>query len=153
MIVEFIRGLGGWSWFIIGLLLLTLELATPGTFFLWFGVAALVVGSFALMIDMPWQLEVLAFAALALTLLLIGRRYFSTRSDAESDAPGLNEQAARHRGKKLVLEEPIQAGTGRAKIGDTLWRVEGEDLPAGTKVIVAETRGATLLVVRDTEPN
>ena len=149
MIIGFIQSLGSWSWFIAGVLLLLLELAAPGTFFLWFGVAAFIVGSFALMIDMPWQLEIALFGILAITLVVIGRRYFTSKADAETDAPALNERAASHRGRRLTLDEPITGGTGRARIGDTMWRLEGDDMPAGSKVVVADTRGATLLVAPD----
>ena len=41
-------GLGWWAWFILGAVLLALELMTPGGFFLlFFGAAAIVVGTLA----------------------------------------------------------------------------------------------------------
>ena len=35
---------GPWSWFVIGLVLLALELVVPGGYFLWLGVAGIVTG-------------------------------------------------------------------------------------------------------------
>ena len=42
MIVEFFSTLGPWAWWVLGLILLAIEVALPGFFFLWFGNAALI---------------------------------------------------------------------------------------------------------------
>jgi membrane protein implicated in regulation of membrane protease activity len=39
-------------------------------------------------------------------------------------------------GRTATLAEPIREGRGRIQSGDTLWRVSGPDLPAGTRVKV-----------------
>lgn len=39
-------------------------------------------------------------------------------------------------GRTATLAEPIREGRGRIQLGDTLWRVSGPDLPAGTRVKV-----------------
>ncbi|HMM65109.1 MAG TPA: NfeD family protein, partial [Mesorhizobium sp.] len=39
-------------------------------------------------------------------------------------------------GRTATLAEPIREGRGRIQLGDTLWRVSGPDLPAGTRVRV-----------------
>jgi inner membrane protein len=44
------------------------------------------------------------------------------------------------------LSEPIQNGRGKARIDDSVWRVEGADLPAGTQVKVMAVDGAILKV-------
>ena len=61
MITEIITSLGGWSWWILGLVLLALEVVLPGTFFLWFGVSALIIGISAVLIDWPWQFQLVGF--------------------------------------------------------------------------------------------
>lgn len=38
--IEYIVGLGAWSWVIAGAILLALELAVPGAFLMWLGLAA-----------------------------------------------------------------------------------------------------------------
>jgi len=37
-------------------------------------------------------------------------------------------------------------GEGRVRVGDSVWKVRGEDLPAGTKVAVKGVDGTILLV-------
>ncbi|MCB1507457.1 MAG: NfeD family protein [Hyphomicrobiaceae bacterium] len=147
MIAELVNALGSWSWFVLGLVLLGLEVVVSGTFLLWFGLAALVVGSVALMVDLGWQVELVAFGVLSIVFLVLGRRFMKARVREEVDpAPGLNMRGARHIGHTLTLSEPLTGGEGRTKIGDTLWRIAGPDLAEGVKVKVVSAEGALLHV-------
>ena len=65
MIANIVAALGSWSWFVLGLILLGVEVAAPGFFFLWFGVAAILVGLSALVIDWPWQTQMVGFVVLS----------------------------------------------------------------------------------------
>jgi hypothetical protein len=49
-------------------------------------------------------------------------------------------------GRTYFLDQAIENGRGKVRIDDTLWSVEGPDLPAGARVTVKEVRGLTLLV-------
>ena len=44
--------------FIVGGLLLVVELIAPGTFMLWLGLSALLVGVISLLVEWPWQSRV-----------------------------------------------------------------------------------------------
>ena len=58
----------------------------------------------------------------------------------------LNRRGEQMIGRTAVLSEPIQNGRGKAKIDDSVWRVEGSDLPAGTQIKVTGVDGAILKV-------
>jgi hypothetical protein len=45
-----------------------------------------------------------------------------------------------------VLEEPIENGFGKVRVGDSLWRVKGGDAAAGTRARVTGTDGFVLVV-------
>ena len=45
-----------------------------------------------------------------------------------------------------MLTEAIVNGRGRLSIDDTVWRIEGPDLPAGTRVTVSAAEGSRLKV-------
>lgn len=62
------------------------------------------------------------------------------------DEPKLNARGAKHVGREIVLEQPIEAGRGRIRLSDSWWSVEGPDLPAGSRVRVVGVRGAVLVV-------
>jgi membrane protein implicated in regulation of membrane protease activity len=61
-------------------------------------------------------------------------RSWLTRNEVESDEPLLNNRVAQLVGQTATLEQPITNGVGHVRLGDTLWRVKGPDLPAGTQV-------------------
>ncbi len=78
MIINFLSQLGLWGWFVLGLVLLILEILAPGIFFIWFGLAALVTGVFAFLlgsvVGFGWQLQIVLFLVLAVIFVLAGRR-------------------------------------------------------------------------------
>jgi membrane protein implicated in regulation of membrane protease activity len=146
MILDFIRDLGGWAWWLGGAILLALEIIVPGNVFVWFGIAAILTGAAALLSDIGWQIQLVVFAVASLILVLVGRRYFG-RAGA-SDEPLLNERATQLIGQSYVLGDPIVDGTGRVRVGDSVWRLTGPDLPSGTRVKIVGHDGAVLHAVR-----
>jgi membrane protein implicated in regulation of membrane protease activity len=143
--MSFIEQLGLWNWFILAGLLMIGELAAPGTYLLWLGFAAAATGLFALALDTGWQVQVVVFAAFALVAVLIGYRV-RPKADQASDRPFLNRRAEALVGRNFTLDEPISGGVGRVRVDDTVWRVEGTDAPAGSRVVVERVEGATLHV-------
>lgn len=137
--------LGYWDWFIACAVLLVLEIVGPGTFMLWLGLSAFLVGLISIFIDWSWQYQFVAFAAFALAAIPLWRRV-GARAKAPSDQPFLNRRADALVGQVFTLERPIVGGHGAVGIGDTIWRVAGPDCPAGSRIRVAAIDGATLLV-------
>jgi membrane protein implicated in regulation of membrane protease activity len=146
MVIDLIRDLGAWTWIILGVGLLCLEIAAPGAFFLWFGLAAITVGALAFAIVVPWQAQVLVFVVLAAVVVFFGRRYFSRSQSGDMVSVGLNERGRRLVGTIVVLSEPIVDGKGSVRIDDTKWRVIGPSLPSGTRVRIVHAEGALLSV-------
>lgn len=138
MITDYLISLGIWNWVALGLLLLILELLAPGIFFIWFGFAALVTAMLAFLFGsvsfFSWQIQIIAFLALSVLFVLLGRRHFGPTS--KQDEPLLNQRGSQLIGQRATLDEPIVNGRGRLRINDTMWRVKGPDLPAGTSVEV-----------------
>ena len=147
MIASIAKELGPWNWMVFGVILLTLEIFAPGVFFLWFGIAALIVGAFSLALwdasFWSWHVQVLVFLVLSLVSAYLGRRIMATR-EAQSDQPLLNRRGDQLIGRTATLSEPIENGRGRIRLGDTMWRVAGPDLPAGAKVRVVSASDTDL---------
>jgi inner membrane protein len=142
---SLLESLGAWSWLILAVVLLVLETVIPGVHFLWFGLAAVVVGIVALAIGMAWPWQVLLFVALSVAVVFWVRRF--VRPDvALSDLPDLNVRGQQYVGRSVVVEQAIENGRGKVRVGDTLWSAEGPDAPAGTSVTVTGTRGTVLVV-------
>jgi membrane protein implicated in regulation of membrane protease activity len=144
---DILFGLGVWNWFILGGLLLAVEVAAPGTFILWLGLSAIAVGALSLVIDWPWQAQLIIFAVLAIASIILWRR-LSPKTEELATQPFLNRRTDGFVGRVFTLEKPIIDGSGGVRIGDTIWRVKGPDLPAGSRVTVTGSDGATLVVAK-----
>jgi membrane protein implicated in regulation of membrane protease activity len=146
MIPYLIDNLGPWSWIVLGLLLMGLELVAPGAFLLWFGLAAVLTGLIDWAFGLSWQTAALVFAVLAVGAVLIGRAVTRNRDEEDSDHPVLNRRGQNLVGHVFTLDNPIVAGSGRIRVDDSSWRIVGPEMPAGASVRVVRVDGATLVV-------
>lgn len=143
-VIDFIATHGAWSWVVAGLILLALELVVPGGVLVWLGGAALVTGVLALFVNIFWPLQFVIFGVLALASIGLWLRFRGP--GVASDRPFLNQRANRFIGHEAVLDEPIRDGIGRLALDDTVWRVQGPDLAAGSRVRVVAADGGLLKV-------
>ena len=145
---TFLTELQYWHWWIAGVGLVAVEVLLPGTFFLWLGVSAGLTGLVLLVLpEFDWHYQVLMFSVLSVGSIYAGRKLW--RPGAEStDEPALNRRAMQYVGRVVTLEKAIAGGRGKARIGDSLWLVAGEDLPVGTEVRVTGVDGTVLKVVK-----
>ena len=52
-------------------------------------------------------------------------------------------------GREFYLDSPIERGFGAIRVDDTVWRVAGDDMPAGTQVrVVAIEDGVAIRVAK-----
>jgi inner membrane protein len=136
---------GPWSWFVIGLVLLGLELVVPGGYFLWLGIAGIITGLSAFFQPIGWPLQLTIFGVLGI-VAVVGWKGYTRGREPVTDSPFLNRRAERFIGHEAVIDEPIKDGFGRLQLGDTIWRIAGPDLAAGEKIRVVGADGAVLRV-------
>lgn len=142
---KVIEILGPWSWWVLGLVLAILEVLVPGSFLIWFSVAAILVGTLAMFVDISWQVELVLFVVLAVAAVLVGRRFYGG-AGRTTEGTQLNDRVARQIGRVATLDTAISGGSGHVRIDDSLWRVEGPELPAGSRVRITGIRDGRLQV-------
>ncbi len=147
-LASYLAQLGAWNWLFLAVILFGLEAVVPGVHFVWFGVAATLVGLLGLATGFVWQWQLVAFAVLAIASVFVARRY-ARADNSPSDTPDLNLRGAQYVGRMVTVEEQIRAGRGKVRVGDTLWQAEGPDTPVGTRVKVIGARDTVLLVAAD----
>jgi membrane protein implicated in regulation of membrane protease activity len=142
--IDFFASLGVWDWFIAGGVLLALEALAPGVFLFWLGLAAMLVGAVSMYVDLSWQTQFILFAIFSVLMIPLWHRlsFGSTRTDQ----PFLNRRADALVGRIFTLERPIVDGAGTVRVGDSVWRITGRDLPAGRRVKVIGIEGTALHV-------
>lgn len=144
-LMAFLHSLGPLNWFILALAMLVLESVIPGVHFMWFGLAAVIVGSVAIWFEIPVAWQLVGFGALSLAMILVVRQVWRPGS-VKSDLPDLNVRGQQYVGRLVTVEEEISNGRGKVRVGDTVWTAEGPDMPRGTQVKVTGVNGTVLVV-------
>lgn len=147
--IGFPEALEFWHWWIAGVLLLGLELLVPGTFFLWMGAAAGIVGAVLLFLpNLAWQVQLLTFAVLSVCTIF-GWRKWQKEHPTATDHPLLNRRAEQNVGRVITLDQALVNGRGRMMIDGTLWEVVAEsgfEYPVGTRMRVIGSAGGALII-------
>ena len=135
-----------WHWWVLGVVLLILEVFAPGAFFLWLAIAAGVLGLLVMaMPSMAWDMQLLVFAVLSVAAVVLGRLWLR-RHPIVTDRPTLNRRGDQYVGRVFTLDEPVINGFGKIRVDDTTWKIRGDDCAAGTRVRVVGVDGTTLVV-------
>lgn len=134
-----------WLWLTFAAVLGIAELLVPGVFLIWLAAAAAVTGVTALLFGLPLAFQFAMFGLLALSAVMIGRRWYAAHP-VESSDPLLNERGARLVGQTVVVVGGIENGRGRVRVGDTIWLASGDDAAEGARVRVTGIDGTCLKV-------
>ena len=136
----------GALWLIAALALGVAELLLPGVFLVFLAIAAAITGVATLALpDLPWQAQLASFALWSLVTVLVGRRWYRDYPVPTAD-PLLNDRGARMIGEIVTVEQRIETGLGRVKVGDSVWPARGPDAPVGTRMRIVEIDSGILVV-------
>lgn len=130
-------------WVVGGLALLMIEIAAPGAFMMWLGLAACGTGLIVLATAVGFEFQVMTFAVLAAASLAVGLRFRRPRQAK------LNTQQAGLAGRPATALV-FQGREGRVRVGDSDWaaRVPADvaSPEAGTRLRVEGVDGTVLIV-------
>jgi inner membrane protein len=143
--IGFFAKLAWWHWWILAAVLAAIETFMPGAVAIWFAASAIAVGALLLLVPLPWQLQLVLFGVLGFVAVMLYRVWARRNPDTSPD-PTLNRRAAQYIGQVLTLVESVDHGYGKVRVGDTVWKVKGPDLPVGARVRVVAVEGAVLVV-------
>ncbi|MCV9877832.1 NfeD family protein [Brenneria izbisi] len=151
MEIELVMENAHWFWLSLGGLLLAAEMLGASGYLLWSGVSAILVGLLVWAMPFSWPWQGIAFAVLTIITALLWWYWLRKRTLAQPQN-ALNQRGQQLIGLRATLSEPIKNGFGRARIGDSTWRVASkQDLVAGTHIEVIAVEGITLYV-REVKP-
>lgn len=132
-------------WLVLAFLLLILEIIVPGIFFLWWGIAGLIIAAITYFVPLSLVVSVVLFAVIAIIASVVWWRYQASKNQHD-DSTTLNQRGLAMLGQQGRVTAILGNNTARAAFGDTTWRVEGNDLQLNDQVEVVSVRGITLLV-------
>lgn len=115
-----------WSWFVIAIVLLGLEMSAPGIAFLWMAIAGAIVGGVVFFLpDMSWENQFIIFSVLSIASVLAGRRYLK-KNPIETEDNTLNQRGHQYVGHTYNLLRDMENGKSKIRIGDSNWSVQGD---------------------------
>ena len=138
-----------WYWMLLGLVLLGIEMVTPGGFYiLFFGLAALIVGSLAGLgiVQAEW-FQWLLFSGLAILSLLVFRGpLLAALQKRDKNLPAVDTLA----GESAIPREDLAvSGTGKAELRGTTWTAHNAGptpLTKGQRCKVERIEGLTIWI-------
>ena len=115
--------------------------------FLFVACGAVVAGLVLLVAaDVSLEVQLVVFAIVSVASAVALRPLLRKLQIVPVGEGNLNARGDSMVGKIVVLDQPIQAGRGRARIGDGSWTVVGPDMVIGAKVRVISVNGTELTV-------
>lgn len=136
------------GWLSIAGILLIIELLTGTMYMLWLALAAAINSIIFLFLkDTSIEVQVFSFAIIAAITILIGRKYFPTKSKNFS-GDDINNPEERLLNKIVIANEDFVGGIGSVNQGDTIWRAlcESHNPVKGDSLKIIKIDGATLYV-------
>ncbi len=141
-----------WYWLLLGLVLLGVEIMTPGGFYLlFFGSAALVVGATVGLgiVETVW-IQWLLFSMLSIVSLLLFRGPLLAKIKShEREGQAVDNMVGE---MAIPLEDLSPGGTGKAELRGTTWNVcntGNANLRKGQRSRVERVEGLTLWIKAD----
>ncbi|NNM12754.1 MAG: NfeD family protein [Gammaproteobacteria bacterium] len=144
--MEFLDQIVYWHWLVLGVLLIGAEMLDGSGHVIWLGLSALLVGIIHWAVPgLPWLAQIIIFA-MASILSIYAWKAYKKANPTVNEFPTLNRRGSNYVDRVFTLSEPIVDGVGKVKVDDTIWKVEGPDLSAGTKVKVVAIDGTSFVV-------
>lgn len=134
-------------WFILGLVLLLMELVLPGFVIFFFGVGAWITALVCLISNPGINLQVIIFTITSVLALLVFRRMIQNKFIYNKDDRS-GEVEDEFTGKEAVAVTDFGADrTGKVEFKGTSWKAESKsEIAAGQKVIILEKDSFKLIV-------
>ncbi len=134
-----------WNWWLLGVVLMMVEAVVPGFFFLWMGVAALLVGLVLTVLpELAWTYQVLLFALLSVGSIVAWQLRLR-RHPTYTEDPLLNRRGHQYVGRVFTLDTPVVNGHGKIRVDDSTWKVlVDQDCPAGARLRIVGVEGVML---------
>lgn len=132
-------------WLTLAALLALAEIFVPGVFLIWVAAAAAVTGIASAFIDLTLAGQLTLFGLSTIASVLFGRRWYLTNI-VKSEDPLLNDRGARLIGTTVTVIKPVNATSGRVKVGDGEWSARGPALKKGATARIVDVADGILIL-------
>ncbi|WP_296706077.1 NfeD family protein [Rhodoblastus sp.] len=132
-------------WAGIAIFLGLAELHAPGVYLVWIALGATAMTLLTILHQFSLEAQLGLFLAFSAVSSILGWFVYRTANRTSLDFD-LNERAYAMVGLCGTVAVPIQYGSGKVRVGDTVWLADGPELPESAPVRVRAVRGSRLIV-------
>jgi inner membrane protein len=140
------QGIPWYLWAVLAVLIALAELHLPGAYLMWIGLGAAFTAAldaaFGLTLSGQITTFILASALSCAGGFFVYRRFGRTKPDDDT----LNQRNMSLVGAKGIVCQSFSNGTGKVRLGDSVWLAEGPNLQEGASVVVTSVRDARVIV-------
>ena len=136
-----------WHWFILGFVLLAFEILGTAGYLLWLGLSAILVGIIVTLIVPSTTVQFVLYAVFCIITTVFWWRYQHQKDKKSDKKRTLNNKENQLVGKEVYLENVINKGSNRLKLGDTTWTAySDENIDLGAKIIITKLEGNVVYI-------
>ena len=135
-----------WIWAIGALAAAVLEIVVPGAYLIWIAAGAAITALACFAFDLALTTQLVIFIVASSATCIVGYFVYQRLITPRAGNAPLNQRELEMIGAQGTIFEAIVNGQGKVSLGDSVWRAEGSDMPAGTAVVVTALRGTMVVV-------
>ena len=141
-----------WHWLVLGVLLIVAEIFVPSFTILWFGLGALVVGLVALLVAIPFSMQVLLWTVFSIVFTILWFKLVKPKMVARSNSGLARESAIGESGQ--VIKLPAGETNGKLRfstpiLGEDEWEFSCDsEVALGDRLHIKEISGNILVVAK-----
>lgn len=141
-----------WHWLVLGVLLIIGEIFIPSFTILWFGLGALSVGALALLVDMPFSIQVLLWTISSVVFTVLWFRVIKPKMEIRNNDGLARESAIGESGQ--VIKLPAGQSNGKLRfstpvLGEDEWEFSCDtEVGLGDRLHIKEISGNVLVVAK-----
>jgi membrane protein implicated in regulation of membrane protease activity len=109
-----------WIWGALGAVLVVVEMLVPGYFLIFPALGAMAVAGLGFVLPLDFAGHIVLFTAVTALLFALCFRLYRGLMVA-GDVPSMVNSPDRLLGAVAMVEEPITAGRGKIRLGDSVW--------------------------------
>jgi inner membrane protein len=141
-----------WHWLVLGVLLIVAEIFVPSFTILWFGLGALVVGLVALLVAIPFSMQVLLWTVFSIVFTILWFKLVKPKMVDRSNSGLARESAIGESGQ--VIKLPAGETNGKLRfstpiLGADEWEFSCDsEVALGDRLHIKEISGNILVVAK-----
>lgn len=135
-----------WFWAIGSILVAIAEMHSPGSYLVWIALGGLITLLLSFVFDLSLTIQLGVFGLSSVGACIIGFFVYQRLGTLSVVASHRNRRDLDLIGAKGIVDEAFANGSGKVRLGDSVWLAAGPNLTKETPVIVTEVRGTVLVV-------